>query len=211
MAKVLTKKQELFVAEYLTDLNATRAACAAGYSAKSAESQGAQLLQNPKVSAEISKKHGKRLEKLEVTAERVLSEIAKLAFFDPRKLFKPDGSPKHILDLDDDTAVAVAGLEVSELFEGSGEQKRACGSVRKIKLADKGVNLERLGKHLKLFTDKRELTVPDGSSTPKRLTLEEWYAEMIGGRSREELEAEYESLVTEAVNRRLAEMNRVGG
>jgi phage terminase small subunit len=157
MAKELTKRQALFVAEYLTDLNATRAAIAAGYSRKGAEQTGSVLLRNPKVAQQISKKHGKTLGKLEITAERVLGELAKLAFFDPRKLFESDGSPKQILDLDDDTAAAVAGLEVCELFEGNGEQKHAYGLCKKIKLADKGINLERLGKHLKLFTDRLEV------------------------------------------------------
>jgi phage terminase small subunit len=160
MAKELTRKQQLFVAEYLTDLNATRAAIAAGYSKRTAEVIGYQLLQKPLVRQEIAKKHGKTLGKLEITAERVLAELAKLAFFDPRKLFESDGSPKQILDLDDETAAAVAGLEVNELFDGeSGDQKHAYGLCKKIKLADKGINLERLGKHLKLFTDKVESTV----------------------------------------------------
>lgn len=88
---------------------------------------------------------------MEIRADNVLQELAKLAFFDPRKFFNPDGSPKHITDLDEDTAAALAGLEVQELFEGSGEQKYCYGLVKKIRLADKGMNHERLGKYLNLF------------------------------------------------------------
>ena len=171
----LTPRQERFVAEYLTDLNATRAAISAGYSKKGAEQTGSVLLRNPKVAEEIAKKHGKRLGKLEITADRVLTEIAKLAFFDPRKLFEPDGSPKQILDLDDDTAAAVAGLEVCELFDGTGDQKHAYGLCKKIKLADKGINLERLGKHLKLFTDKQEVA-HSGTVNLQVRTLNDFYA-----------------------------------
>ena len=69
----------------------------------------------------------------------------------PRKFFNPDGSPKHITELDDDTAAGLAGLEVKELFEGSGEHKCCYGLVKKIRIADKGINLERLGKYLNLF------------------------------------------------------------
>jgi phage terminase small subunit len=156
VAKELTQKQRVFVAQYLIDGNATRAAIAAGYSKKTAQMQGSRLLTNVMVAAEIDKKTEKLLDKLDITADRVLSEIAKLAFFDPRKLFNSDGSPKQILELDDDTAAAIAGLEVNELFEGNGDEKHAYGLVKKIKIADKGVNLERLGKHLKLFTDKVE-------------------------------------------------------
>jgi phage terminase small subunit len=158
MANNLTRKQELFVAEYLVDLNATKAAIAAGYSRDTAESAGSRLLTNVKVCREIALKQGQRLQKLEVTADRVLQEIAKIAFLDPRKLFESDGSLKRIQDLDDDTAMAIAGLEVTELFEGSGEQKHTYGLLKKVKIADKGQNLERLGRHLKLFTDKAEVS-----------------------------------------------------
>jgi phage terminase small subunit len=66
----------------------------------------------------------KRAARLEITAGRVLQKIAKLAFLDPRRFFEDDGSLKRIQDLDDDTAASIAGMEVIELFEGSGEQKR---------------------------------------------------------------------------------------
>ena len=56
MAKSLARKQQIFVAEYLTDLNATRSAIAAGYSEKTAEPAASRLLRNVKVAAEISKK-----------------------------------------------------------------------------------------------------------------------------------------------------------
>lgn len=95
------------------------------------------------------KKHGKRLAKLEITADRVLQELAKLAFFDPRNFFEDDGRLKRLQDLDEHTCMALAGIEVTELPEGN-------GFLKKIRLADKGQNLERLGKHLKLFTDKTE-------------------------------------------------------
>lgn len=154
----LTPKQEQFVAEYLIDLNATKAAERAGYSVKTANEQGARLLANVSVKAAIQEAMNRRAGKLEITAERVLAELARLAFFDPRKLFNADGSPKQIHDLDDDTAAAVAGLEVNELFEGQGEQKHIYGLVKKIKIADKGAALERLGRHLKLFTDRVEVS-----------------------------------------------------
>jgi phage terminase small subunit len=96
-----------------------------------------------------SQRNTETLAKLEITADRVLQEIAKLAFFDPRNFFEDDGSLKRIQDLDEHTRMALAGLEVMDLPEGNGR-------LKKIRLADKGQNLERLGKHLKLFTDKTE-------------------------------------------------------
>lgn len=136
------------MAEYLIDLNATKAAERAGYSPKTAYSQGQRLSKNVEVAAEIAKKTCRRLEKLEITADRVVQEIAKLAFLDPRKFFEDDGSLKRIQDLDDDTAACIAGMKVTELFEGAGEQKHCYGLLKKIKIAHKGANLDRLGRHL---------------------------------------------------------------
>ncbi len=67
--------------------------------------------------------------------------------------------------------MSVAGLEVNEMFEGSGDQKHAYGLCKKIKIADKGQNLERLGKHLKLFTDKVEASGPDGGPIPTSIAI----------------------------------------
>jgi phage terminase small subunit len=93
----------------------------------------------------------------------VIEELAKLAFLDPRKLFNADGSLVPIHELDDDTAACIAGLEVNEMFEGDGEQKHAYGLCKKIKIADKGQSLERLGRYFKLFTDKAEISGKDGA------------------------------------------------
>lgn len=176
MAKGLTARQARFVAEYCVSLNATSAAIKAGYSEKGADSWGAQLLSNPKVRAEIAKKTGKMFTKLDISAERVLEEIAKLAFFDPRKLFESDGSPKQLHELDDETAMAVAGFEFVELFEGTGDQKHAYGLLKKYKLTDKRASLELLGKYLKLFTDRTEITGKDGGPIQVR-TLSDFYAD----------------------------------
>jgi phage terminase small subunit len=163
MGKELTKKHQVFVAEYLVSLDATSAAIKAGYSQKSAQSLGCQLLKHPKVSAEIAKKTGKRLNRLEITADLVLQELAKLAFLDPRKFYREDGSLKSIPELDDESAAALAGMEVEEAYEHFGKgQAKPTGVIKKIKFADKGQNLERLGRHLKLFTDKLEVTGMEG-------------------------------------------------
>jgi phage terminase small subunit len=154
--KELAPRQAQFVAEYLIDLNATRAAERAGYSPKTAYSQGQRMLKNVEIGNAVQAAMDKRADKLEITADRVLQEIAKLAFFDPAAFFEDDGSLKRIQDLDEHTRMAIAGIEVVELFEGSGEQRQAYGLLKKIKIADKGQNLERLGRHLKLFTDKTE-------------------------------------------------------
>lgn len=156
----LTPKQAMFVAEYLIDCNATRAAIKAGFSEASAAVTGARLLKNSKIAGLVAARRAQRAKKLEVTAEHVLEELAKLAFYDPIDLFDDAGNVKPITELDDVTRAAIAGIDV--------ERKDVRGSLsitKKIRLADKGQNLERLGKHLKLFTDLHEHS--------GRLTLEQ--------------------------------------
>ena len=154
--KKLTPKQKRFVDEYLIDLNATQAAIRAGYSPKTANEQGARLLANVSIAQTIQKAMQDREQRTEITQDRVLQEYARLAFYDPRKLFQPDGTPKPIEALDDDTAAALAGLEVREEFEGAGENRAFVGYTKKYKLANKLGALDCLAKHLGLFEPKEE-------------------------------------------------------
>lgn len=78
MSAKLTPKQEAFVREYLVDLNATQAAIRAGYSEKTAEQQGYQLLQHPLVSLAVKEAMDKRAERTEITADWVLKGIKDL-------------------------------------------------------------------------------------------------------------------------------------
>lgn len=85
----LTAKQQLFVKEYLVDLNATQAYKAAGYSVKSdnaAAVEGHKLLRNPKIAAEIKQAMDKRAEKVEIKAEQVLQRWIDIAFADPNEI-----------------------------------------------------------------------------------------------------------------------------
>mgnify|MGYP000848301907 FL=1 len=157
----LTAKQSQFVQEYLVDLNATQAAIRAGYSAKTAEQQGFQLLQKTSVQKAIAEARKDREERTAVSSDRVLLEAARLALFDPRKLFNDDGSPKGITELDDDTAAAVAGIEVVEQFEGSGKDRVFVGYLKKYRIADKNSALEKLFRHHGLYErDNEQKTDP---------------------------------------------------
>ena len=154
----MTPKQAAFVREYLIDLNATQAAARAGYSAKTANEQGNRLLSNVSVRSAIDVAIQARANRLEISADRVLIELARIAFFDPRRLLKEDGRPKQLHELDDDCAAAIAGLDVLEEFEGSGEDRVQIGVVKKYKIADKNTALTNAMKHLGMLTDKLELT-----------------------------------------------------
>lgn len=154
----LNPRQRRFVVEYLKDKNAAAAYRRVyGASVPVSETAGPRLFRNDRVRSEIVRLESVALAQVQretgITLERTLREVARLAFFDPRKLFTPEGKPLHITELDDDTASAVAGLDVLEQFEGYGEDRRAVGEIKKWKIADKKGALDMLMKHLGAYIE----------------------------------------------------------
>ncbi len=162
--KKLTPKQAAFVREYLKDLNASAAYKRAGYRAtgNAAEVNAARLLRNAQVQAAIQSAMDARAKRTEIQADRVLQEIAHAAFLDPIELFATNGTLKSLEAMPEAARRAIAGLEVEEIFEGSGKARRWKGYLKKIKLVSKEGTLQLAGRHLKLFTDRTELTGKDG-------------------------------------------------
>ena len=150
----LTAKQERFVAEYLIDLNATQAAIRAGYSEKTAHAIGPENLGKPLIQAAISQAQAKRSERTEITQDRVLSELAKIGFSDLRKVVTEYGGLVDVQHWDDDTAGAIAAVEVVKRPSGEydDDNRPIIEHVAKIKTWDKLSALEKLGKHLGMFS-----------------------------------------------------------
>jgi phage terminase small subunit len=173
--RALHQRRTRFIKEFILDQNATRAAIAAGYSPKTAHIQGARMLRNAYVKNSINAQNGKINEKLDITVERVRTELARLAFFDPLEFWNADGTAKPLHEISEDARRAISGMEVAELFAGAGEERNLAGYIKKFKLADKGANLERLGRHLQMFPTKVEvsgnieLTRTDDSDLDKRI------------------------------------------
>jgi phage terminase small subunit len=161
----LTPKQKRFVVEYLVDLNATKAAERAGYSKHTANEQGSRLLANVSVSAAIDAKQEKRLQKMEISGERVLNELALLGFsnmLDYISVGENGAARVDLSKLTRDQAAAMQEITVEEFTERTGEDedgKPTLENVRrtKFKLADKRGALVDLGRHLKLFTDRLQV------------------------------------------------------
>lgn len=141
----------VFIAEYKIDRNGRRAAIAAGYSEKSAAAQASRLLSKANIRAEVDSHYAEVVAKVQadtgITLERTLREIARIAYFDARRLFGKDGRPLAITELDDDTAAVIAGLDVTELPAANGDGAQV-GLVKKWKLSDKRGGLDMLMKHL---------------------------------------------------------------
>jgi len=156
----LTPRQARFVGEYIIDLDPAAAYVRAGYQARGnvAKSNANRLLTNADIQAAIAEQMKAREARTQITQDRVLRELARIGFFDIRKLVAEDAAPLPLSDLDDDTAAALAGLEVVTI----GNQDRGVGQILKYKIADKNRALEMIARHLGMFIDRKEITGANG-------------------------------------------------
>ena len=92
----LTEKQKRFCDEYLIDLNATQAAIRAGYSVKNADKIGSELLGKTRVSETISRKIAERSKRTGINQDRVIQELARIAFVNPQNVI--EGAEEKISD-----------------------------------------------------------------------------------------------------------------
>ncbi|WP_121379012.1 terminase small subunit [Pseudomonas aeruginosa] len=144
----LTKKQRLFVDEYLLDLNATQAAIRAGYSTRRAAEIGYQLLQRPEVAQAIQAAMAERSRRTEVEADYVIRRLREIDEMDVLDILEDDGSFRSIRDWPKAWRQFLSGIEIAELFEGRGDDRRIAGVLRKVKWPDKLRNLELLSRHV---------------------------------------------------------------
>lgn len=144
----LTEKQQRFCEEYLIDLNATQAAIRAGYSPRTANEQGARLLANVSISKAIAQAMAERSRRTGVSADRVVRELARIAFANAGDLIDASDATLKSDAVPDDLA-AIQSIKVKDLGD--------LGVEREIRLADKLKALELLGRHLGIFNDKLRL------------------------------------------------------
>lgn len=156
--KPLEVKQLAFCREYLVDFNATAAAIRAGYAKKAARSQAARMLTKANIQAEISRLVLSATKRNDITVDRVLSELGRIAFGDPRKFFDDNNGLKDMAELGDEEAATLSSIEVFEEFEGAGEKKTFIGYTKKVKFWDKVGALDRIARYLKMINTNIDLT-----------------------------------------------------
>jgi len=108
---MLTRKQQVFVDEYLVALNATEAAIRAGYTRNSAHVMGCTLMKKPHVAQAIREAMNARAERTRIDADRIVLELARVAFSDLGRIadWGPDGvalKPSNVLTEADRAAIA---------------------------------------------------------------------------------------------------------
>jgi len=145
----LTEKQRRFCEEYLIDLNATRAYKAAYPSIKkesTAAQAGSRMLRNVKVAEHIRERMEDRQKRTEITQDRVLRELAAIAFADVTDIVSFNGGRVVIKPTDDlprETRKIIAGIKEGQYGT-------------EVKTYDRIRALELLGKHLGMFEPRKD-------------------------------------------------------
>jgi len=182
----MTPKEKKCCEEYLIDLNVTQSAIRAGYNPRSAHVAGSRVLSKPECKAYVQSVMNARAKRTNIDQDAVLNEIGKLAFSDVRSIFDQNGNllPVHLLP--DAVAASISSIDVVS-SQKPGRDATVIEYTSKIRFWDKRGSLELLGKHLKMFTDKHEITGKDGEALKMEatitLTAEEAYKRMLDGAS----------------------------
>lgn len=151
-------RRKAFAQAYITNgRNGTQAAITAGFSPNGADVTAAQLLGEPRVREMLAELAAPAAERAGVSIERTLQELARLAYADPRRMFKADGTPIPIHEMDEDVAATIASVEVETLGEGEGQ----IGRTTKMKVWDKPRALEMTMRHLGLYEKDNSQRGPD--------------------------------------------------
>jgi len=173
----LTKKQELFCREYLIDMNATRAAKAAGYSEKTAKVIGAENLTKPDVQGFLKEIMEGRSNAVKIDAEYVLRRLKQIDELDIIDIFTDDMSEfRPLKEWPKEWRTSISGIDLQTIISGGDEPIEKL--VKKIKWPDKVKNLEMIGKHVNVKAWDKEIeqstVVQSIMPVPQADSAEEW-------------------------------------
>lgn len=111
----LSKKEVLFAENYLANgFNATLAAVKAGYSPKSAKVQASRMLTNANLSKYMKWKSTPVIEELEITRERIIKEMAAIAFAKPTDFLNSDFTLKELNQMKREMLPAIKQIEKTD-------------------------------------------------------------------------------------------------
>ncbi len=151
--KLLNPQQRMFVAHLLCEKNfhAPNAALAAGY--KNPAQAAFALLRNKTVCEEIARELQKRIDRTQVTRDRVIYELAAIAFSNIQNILKDDDSLRKLSSLPENVARSISSIKVQYRteFEDGAPVKVA---IKEIKFWDKGKALELLARHLGMIDER---------------------------------------------------------
>lgn len=179
----LTKKQKIFVDEYLIDLNGTRSYKAAYPNIKkdeTAKAAASRLLTNVNVKNYIDERMKDREKRTEITQDRVLKELAKIGFADIKDYLEYK-TAKTIVEYDQDGEPIIDYRQIIDVIDSKDVDTSIIQEVSigkdgtfKFKLYDKQKALVDIGKHLGMFVDKVEHSGAIGSEVNIVIGSEEY-------------------------------------
>lgn len=159
----VTPQQERFAFEYIKS-GRPGIAYQAAYNTKAgyemARVEGRRLLDNPSIAIRVEHYRKIAESKLEVTVQRIVQETARIAFFDMRNLVDDDGNAIPLQELDEDTARALNGMDIEELYADKGKDREAVVRVKKYKHVQKMEALRLLAQWKKMLVEQREVGKP---------------------------------------------------
>lgn len=132
-----------------------------GVTVGSAAVEGHRWLKRPKIQKAIEKLRAELRAKFALTTDRVVQELARLSYFNPKRLVDAAGKPIPLHRLDDDTAAALAAVEISEIeTRGRGKNRVVVNRLVKGRPFNKPIALEKSIRILRLY-DKPPPPPPD--------------------------------------------------
>lgn len=176
----LPEKQRLFVAEYLKDFNATRAAMTVGYSKNTAKEQGCRLLTHANVQREVKRQTEVLFDSIGLSAQRILMEYMKIAYADINDYLDfgqkemaiiKNGEP--LLDKEGNPVVKTTNYvnfkDSSEVDTSLIQEVKLGKDGASIKLYDKMKAMEMLAKYMNLIVDKNNVNMQQNNITINNL------------------------------------------
>jgi phage terminase small subunit len=140
----LSERERRFVECYCRTWDRAQAVEAAGYNSKNRAEIGWQLLQKPHVKHAVHVFTAQSLAELGVDLQRINIETARIAFFDPRAILNEYGVVRPPWEWDEESAAAVARMEVKTIWIGRGKNRLDVGHHFKVQFHDKMKALVRL-------------------------------------------------------------------
>jgi len=193
---MLNERQKQFVREYIIDFNATQAAIRAGYSPNGAAVHAHRMLRDPNISKALKKEMDARSRRTEITADRVIEELAKIGFSNIEDYMEKSANGLmycNFTKMKREQAAAISEMTIDEIERGGDGEEPSVTRV-KLKLHDKRSALVDLGRHLGLFVNRVSHEGADGGPVQHehRITedrfrsmsdddLDEIIAERVGG------------------------------
>lgn len=139
----LNQRHKIFVRGLFEGKSITAAAKEAGCPDRSAHVTGSRWLRMAKIRTALDAMNKAANEASGITEERTRRQVARIAFADPGDLFTQDATLKPLHEMTADARAQIASIEVDEIFEGSGQERRAVGVTRKVRLRDMGKALDQ--------------------------------------------------------------------